>query len=413
MRESVRKIIYRFIKNDGLTVVLSGFILAILVVCFFLNQNKEITSIIDLTIFSSIIVAMTLNSLAKVCEKWVLNRLEDKVKLTSEYDKLMLKYQTDFYCYHNKRVAVENPMVLKKLKHRVKKQVYFPVTQCFMLKGCQIEIEDRDCIYQIPDELKEHFDELFSAHNTSKVYNQLCIRVDCWRREGNIFHICTSRTTYYSSLVTNRAMDFPWNNGLTVRDVLEHGPWLHELTDSRLSNHLGFSAFIISLDDYVPFVKRNSHLSIGKNTFDTSISASLKPQAALDQNRMLNREGLMKAVICELREELKIHTEELDEFVCSLNLIAAYRDLVEGGKPQLVFLVRSNWSREKIQQHFFKRNKNSALMEKNSDVLWIHKDELPRVYLDQNKMIYNKREFAVTHSAAASLGMFIEYTHTA
>lgn len=35
MRESVRKIIYRFIKNDGLTVVLSGFILAILVVCFF------------------------------------------------------------------------------------------------------------------------------------------------------------------------------------------------------------------------------------------------------------------------------------------------------------------------------------------------------------------------------------------
>lgn len=413
MKQLVRKKVYRFIKNDGLTVVWSGLILLFLLTFIYNHENKDLASVIDITIFSSIIVAMLLNALSKLCGKWVLRRLEDKVKLTSEYKKLMSKYQMDYYCYHNGKACFKNQSHLKKERPMKEDKVFYPVVQYIPLKECRIEIEDQNCLYQIPEEIREHFDELFSVHDTSTVYNQLNIRVDDWKREGNTFRIYTSRTSYYNSLVTNRAMDYPWTNGLTVRDVLEYGPFLHDLSQSRLSNHLGFNGFIISSDEYVPFVKRSSNLSIGKNTYGTSISASLKAKYALEPGDAFNCQGLVRAILREVQDELKIPVEGLEEFSCSKNLIAAYRDLVEGGKPQLVFFLKSLLTRDQIQQSFFnalkgKQKNSGTLSEDGSYILWIHQDQLPEIYLDQDKMIFKGKKYPMTHSSAASVGMFLE-----
>ena len=46
--------------------------------------------------------------------------------------------------------------------------------------------------------------------------------MDNWKvREGK-FIIETSRTSYYNSLVTNRAMDFKWKNKVSIRDLFEY-----------------------------------------------------------------------------------------------------------------------------------------------------------------------------------------------
>lgn len=45
-------------------------------------------------------------------------------------------------------------------------------------------------------------------------------------------------------------------NEMTVRDILQYGPFIPELGESQLSNHLGFNGFIVTSDDMVPLVKR-------------------------------------------------------------------------------------------------------------------------------------------------------------
>ena len=78
-----------------------------------------------------------------------------------------------------------------------------------------------------------------------------------------------------------------WKAGKTVftRDVYEYGPFLPKLRDEVLSNHLGFNGFVESKDGYIPFIKRNRAVSIGKSTYGNSIGASLKTKYALDENR--------------------------------------------------------------------------------------------------------------------------------
>ena len=59
-------------------------------------------------------------------------------------------------------------------------------------------------------------------------------------------------------------------------------------------------------------------------------------------------------ILSEITNELKIKKEELEEeFSVRKHLIAAYRDIVEGGKPQLLFYVRSSLTKERIEQNFF------------------------------------------------------------
>lgn len=66
--------------------------------------------------------------------------------------------------------------------------------------------------------------------------------------DSNTFTITTGRTNYYKSLVTNRAIDYALAEGISVRELLECGPFIHSLKTSSLSNHLGFNGFAESAD---------------------------------------------------------------------------------------------------------------------------------------------------------------------
>lgn len=407
MKKGAKKFIYNFIKCEGITATIAGIVILII----FLRRSS--VTIIDWTMFTTIVVALLLSGLSKIIQAFIMNKLEDSVKLTENYDELARKYKNGMVVYDNSRALQDN---LRKCPPKYKKKICIPVICEYELEQCEIEIEDSTAQYELPDIIKEHFDELFAAHSRSKIYNQLNIRVDDWEYKNKKLIIKTSRTTYFDSLVTNRAMDFQWHNGLTIREQFEYGPFIHTLKESCLSNHIGFNGFVESSDGYIVFVKRGNRLSIGKGTYGDSVGASLKTKYALDCSGKLTETGLIEAILSEITNELKIQRKELiEEFSVGKHLIAAYRDIVEGGKPQLLFYVRSSLTKEMIEQNFFAEVKKSSkihqreLLEDGKKLVWIPQKELDHICILPNMIIYQGKTYRMMPSAAASIVMLIEY----
>ncbi len=100
-----------------------------------------------------------------------------------------------------------------------------------------------------------------------------------------------------------------------------------------MSNHLGCNGIIVTSDKRTILIKRSKSVSIGKSTYATSVGASIKAKYALDGHQTFSLPGLKHAILREIEDELKIPAEHITDLL----FLAAYRDLVEGGKPQLAF----------------------------------------------------------------------------
>lgn len=323
-------------------------------------------------------------------ERFIKNKYEDREKLTISYKDLVNKY------YKDRLLTVTN---------KDKNKVVYPIinlgTGFVSLNDSSCgEIIINDCMddqYKLPIIIENNFSKIFKSHDTSNVFNSLNIRAKNMTFKDNILTFDTGRTTYYDSLVTNRAADFAFEDGLSVRTLFEMGPKMSKLELSKLSNHLGFNGFLQSSDGYIVFVKRSEKMSIGKGTYGDSIGASLKATYALDENGVFTIDKLRNAVIKEIEAELKIAEEEL--VMESLGIIAIYRDCVECGKPQFLICAKSNKTACEITKRFMeKRGKNYQkndsqlqllkiqsnldIIEDGSELVWISKECL------KNNIIY-------------------------
>lgn len=225
----------------------------------------------------------------------------------------------------------------------------------------------------------------------------------------------TSRTSYYNSLVTNRAMDKVIENGLTVRKIYEYGNRINSLEESRLSNHLGINGIIESSDNKFIFVKRFDNVSIGKNTLGCSVAASLKTKYALNDAGKFTAKGLKKSILEEVNAELFIN--EGVNIELNSNLIAFYRDLVEGGKPQILFYIKCSMSSHEINENF-KNNIRKSTEEKKklqrdgSKLLFL---EPARIKLRVDRLIYcnpkgaPKKQYPILPPTSASVVILMRY----
>lgn len=408
MKRKLKKVVYNFIRNDGLRAILA--LIALLLVLISLTKTDERINLIDWTIFSSIIIAMTLTSISKTLRHKIMAYFEDGAKLTDNYKYLVKKYKEPFVKYNNQGKKDERK-IIKKQKEL---EAEFPIIVDCEIAKCKIVINDSKDMYKIPDIVREKYDELRKAHNSSSVYNDTKVRIDDWKKEGDEFQIWTSRTTYYNSLVTNRAMDYLLSDGTTIREQFEYGPFFNQLKDSKMSNHIGFNGFVESSDGYIPFIKRSSWLSIGKRTYGDSVGASLKSKYALDENGELQLEGLLKGITKEIENELKIPQEYLEEFSPQQHhLIYAYRDLVEGGKPQFLFWTKSVWSKDEIRRNFkqeLKKNKGKKdVLIDGKKVVFIRTKDILEASVASNMMICNGKIYRMMPSASACVVMLINY----
>lgn len=275
--------------------------------------------------------------------------------------------------------------------------------------------DDQNDEYILPQDLKEYYHHLFEAHRTSSIYNQLNVRVVGWRKEKNTFVLTTGRTTFYDSLVTNRAMDYKWPSGVTTRDLYGYGPYFPTLKESQLSNHLGYNMMLQTADGYLLFVKRKKNVSIEKGLFSTSVAASLKAKAALNQAREFTVQGLENAILEELYDELKIERQYVPSFNLKDNLLYAYRDMVEGGKPQFVLYTTCTLEKEEIITNFKGRRKAErkqkhrenkeefTVLEDGTVLEWIPKNKLNELVFSEDSMIYDGKIFSMVPSKIATV----------
>ena len=384
-----------------------------------------VENLIDLPLMMSLVIAFFVSKMSKKIELFFKKKLEDHSKLTTDYDALIAKYArcSNMLRYKNNDMANYNKgrrytsMRWVKGDQDAEDEYVFPVTVELFSGGWLFIIKDCKRQYMLPDRIHEHYDRIMDAHLHSKIYNQLCIRLNDYIVAGNKVELKTSRTMYFDSLVTNRAMDFSWSKNTTNREVYFPGPFFPALEESNLSNHLGFNGFVETKDGYIVFVLRSEHLSTEKGTLGNSVQASLKTKYALDENGNFTPEGMQKSIRLEIYDELKINAIDY-EFSLDKNIIALYRDMVEGGKPQLLFYVQLGIDAEQVKKQFYNGLKNSSHRQQNiidklsvdgKKLVFIHEKELVNLYITPDIVVHGARVYRIVPSAAAALVMLIKY----
>ncbi len=359
------KIIKWMKKNINPTFLQTIFLIAFIGYVVYIEEKENgmsFSDLIDVKIFITLSSILVCSILSKLIVYIIDKKSEDFLKLTNDYVSLVNKYPSSKHLM---------PKIINNGREVIFPIIYFAKRK-FEEDEFNFEINDNRNIYELPKQIKDNSNDIFKAHNLSKIYNQTNIRVDYveYSKEKK-FIINTSRTTYYDSLVTNRAMDYEWSNGKTIRDVYQPGPFFPKLTNSKLSNHLGFNGIIETGDSHIILVKRYKFLSIGKGKYGSSVSASLKTKYALkDEDDLFDENGLINSIKAEIYDELKIPSTAYNPNEIKKGILAFYLDLVEGGKPQFLFYLKLNslWNKRKVLENF-KRTLKDQSKRKNKNII--------------------------------------------
>ena len=341
--------------NNGYAVyIIMTVIVFIFLIIAVISHKLGVTDVIEFSAFSAVLLEGTLIALSNALCKKLAKKVEDPSKLSTDYVSLVY----DLYSKsQDKMLETGNSItrIDKKGQEIVEKEL-MPITFEGWIHDKKIIIEDRASYdYKLPDMIIRYYEKLLNAHRSSNTYNNINIRIDSWSVEEGLFKIHSSRTTYYNHLVTNRAMDYELDKGITVRTLFECGPYINNLENSLLSNHLGINGFVISSDGYVVFIKRGDNISVGKDVWENSVSASLKTKYSLDSQNRFSYSNMVNGILSEIEDELFIIPEQLTGSGSStekIKLISAYRDLVEGGKPHFMFYTICAMKKEDIKKCF-------------------------------------------------------------
>lgn len=441
-----------FLKKNKAAYVLGSVIVLILI--FFIkliyksinHKNFDfksfLSSLVDVKTLVTIVLVFFLTGLADVIVYLIEPKLEDLMKLTTDYNYLVRNYRkfSNLLSYTNKRdycelgrkktvSKAENYNAIKKSYEGNSDEYYFPITDVYSLYDKEVVINfdyENALVYKQPDWVKSHRDALFEAHSYSDIYNQQMFRVDNIINNPNNFQLYLSKTSYLDSLITNRACDYEIN-GVSVRKIYEPGPVLHSLKESVLSNHLGFNGMVETSDHKFIFIKRHNSVSIAKDKWQTSIGASLKTKFALTINKEVTKDSIKEAIIHEMIDEfnlkyldnfndIKFQMEENFQF--EKNVLYFYRDLVECGKPQFMFYYQipltSNEIKTTLNNGYKTSKKNKNKFEDINSIdghklLFIDKEALYKIYLAPDGFVYDNKYYPSVPTSMATIAMMVMY----
>lgn len=388
----------KYINADNIKIFILFIPLSLALIQQIRSGDISYEDFFDTSILVSFLVAFLCEIIASAISKNINREVEDAVKLTEEYEALTKKYPSeDLLTYQSLRFPIVEL-----------------ITRTFDSDPFDIRIDHShmDNQYTLPDMMREHYNWIMKAHSSSVIYNRWNVRLDDIYKANGQINLLYSKTMFYYSLATNRAMDYVLENSMTVRELYEPGPYLSTLAASKLSNHLGFNGFIETSDHKFIFVMRGSNLSIGKNTLAPSIGASLKTEYCLDPERRLVLSSLSNGIRKEIYDELKISIGENVDM--SKHIFAFYRDIVEGGKPQfLVHYKLENISEIDFRKSHDKRDrksdKNSVVVD-GTDFFYKSLDDLKNSQIYPDRIVFaDGTKYKMTPSAAASVIMLLKY----
>lgn len=405
-------------------------ILIILIVQFVSKKDVGWSGLIELKTFVSVVLVFVLNSFTNFIITLIQAKREDKLKLISDYNALLKMYvNTTPIVYKNK------PTSNYKLGRRRTRcshtesannedEYSIPLAGVVPFVQKNVTISDSQTMYKLPPKVESNMADIYKAHGFSTTYNQMNIRCDkIIQDNADNIEICFSRTTYLYSLVTNRAIDFK-KNGISVRDLYAYGPYLPSLEQSQLSNHIGYNGFVETNDGYIIFILRHKHVSIAKNTLQSSVGASLKTRYALDNNMQVTKSGIVNAIRTEIEDELSL--KNIDDYEARKadifkeltfnSILCFYRELMEGGKPQFMFYTKINVSKDELSNAYQKgvskinrRKTNMVCRIDGYKMLFVHKNNLKDIYITPDEMVIGRKAYKSVPSSTGTLALFIKY----
>ncbi len=400
MKQKFFRLLFKYLNVNAIKMAILFVPLAYLLYRSVSQGSFALETFLDVGILVSFLFVAFCELLAGILRRWIGNKCEDATKLTEDYEALCKKYPREKFVMIGEQKC---PVICLCLRKETDDPYEFFIAETEEGKR-----------YELPAQIADRSDMLMQAHKYSKVYNNRNIRLDDLHVDGNKVSLFYSTTMYFDSLVTNRAMDYDWGNKKTNREVYEPGPFLNSLSESKLSNHLGFGGFVETSDGYLIFVMRYGKVSIGKRTLADSIGASLKTKYCLEDSRKFTVKGLDRAIVGEIRDELKIPVDENAEM--SKHIVAFYRDVVEGGKPQFMFYYKCQWDAAKVKEEFKKalkedKKKNKTIFATDGKKLvFIPRDELYELELTRDSLKRkNGKKYKMVASSVASVQMLKEF----
>ena len=412
LRRKIYQFIDEWVTGENISAIL---LFIILVICVSLKRNIDKlkpTDIVDFSLIISFIILFLSKLVSNALLKPIRRVCEDAAKLSINYEELAKKYKlsnliiirNDFDKKENNNNDTRNCLLVELICARKKSKKenrnndtlnYLPVELICARKKSEeaydIKFTDSLIQYELPNQIANISAHLFKVHRESDKYNSRCFRLDKITKIGNEINMRISRTSYYDSLLTNRAMDFIWPDGRSNREVYEPGPYISSLEDSKMSNHIGINGIIETKDEKFIFVKQSGKNSIGKNTIGTSIGTMLKEEYVLKKDGSLGDDAVIRAIENIINEKFEIKDKITNE-----NIVAIYRDLVEGGKPQILFY-------KKLEKEYeFKVEKPDERL------IFIKRDTVMESEFKVDKIIMNKRPYSMMPSVVASI-VLIKY----
>ena len=348
------------------------------------NLRDNVIQEIFITALSIIAVAV-FAMVAGKCIQHIMRKIEDLIKLNPDYKELLSQYESSrqvFLTIQKEEGEYSFPEEIVAVKRK---------TEPFKL-----ELEDTPGkYYKLPNILEHHFEENILAHSESRTYNNYLIRVDQCVKSETGTKLYTSCTTFFDSLATNRAMDYIWKDGLSIRKMLTMGKRIQSLDRMPLSNHLGVNVIIKSKDDYILCILRGEEASISKNKYSISCGAAVVAEDCKEASETFTLEKLDEKILHLIEKEVDIKPKEY-VFDREENILAFYRDWVEGGKPQLLAHIEVSLDRKEMMERFERcpRNSVNAINKRISFLSWeqlkkarIRNDfiEVPRIGNDKRK----------------------------
>lgn len=404
MKNKKSKMLYKILNSK---ISKSIFVLAIVIIFFIVGKlfiQKEDVSISDFFEFkTATTISLTggITILIVYINKLLELRLEEAFKIEDNYHEIIDDYNK--YLLKNDKVKllyVENidlsskkDKCLKVYEAYKQNKLYIPVISIYenLDKTAKLTINDNPNKFYEPNYfIQKHYDELLLAHKTSTLTNSLKVRIDDYKVEDNKLTIDTSRTTYFDSMVTNRAMDYKFNSSIpTIREMYEFDNILTDLNKSKLSNHVGINGLLITKDNYCLVFKRNRKKSISKNKLGPTVSSSMDYYKAVNEHDEFTTDGLINAV----RKSLLKNVGDLDyNLSIENNLVGLTRDLTEGGKPNFFFIFELNIGKDELE----KSVKEVSSQNKKGDLPIIVKvDDIKPNYDYFTKITYNNKKHVV------------------
>lgn len=341
-----------------------------------------LTSNETISFFSAGIVTVVIVTIISSSEK----SLEESLKIEDNHHKIIAKYnkhkitslpieEENFYDKDGIYMELHHIVKPKKpLKNKVKDiyssqynstqkeldlfnkegKILLPTINIFTNREKNVKVLFDDSIVkkQLPDFIIGNGQEFMSAHKHSKTSNNITIRLDdiSYNNEENILILHTSRTLYYHMLLTNRCMDYKISSGMSIRELYEFSNKITPLKDSKLSNQIGINGMILTTDGYVLLEKRTKNKTTWKNKFAQPISLALKENdLKLDVTRLIkgnleeSESKLMGVIKATMKSNFGLTEKDYEPLRFENNFLGIARDLLEGGKPNMYFVVTVNY----------------------------------------------------------------------